>query len=156
MNHGWTPAIEHDGKCFVGIDPHRQRAVIVRRCGPVSCSPRCGSSNNPDWITPPATAQLREPVRDRADLVALRSGLTAEVHAVLPKPVRLIAVSDLCRYPSITCGRRGPALPSNFRLSPSPSAKAHTQPAPLIFRHPHADASAWPASRWFANAADAA
>jgi transposase len=37
------------------------------------------------WIAPPATRQLRELVRYRAKLVALRSGLKAQVHAVMAK-----------------------------------------------------------------------
>ena len=47
------------------------------------------------WIAPPATRELRELVRYRAKLVALRSGLTAQTHAVLAKAGVLIAVSDL-------------------------------------------------------------
>jgi transposase len=47
------------------------------------------------WITPPATRELRELVRYRAKLVAIRSGLKAQVHAVLAKAGVLIAVSDL-------------------------------------------------------------
>ena len=47
------------------------------------------------WIAPPATRELRELVRYRAKLVALRSGLKAQVHAVLAKAGVLIAVSDL-------------------------------------------------------------
>jgi len=35
------------------------------------------------WIAPPATRELRELVRHRAKLVHLRSGLRAQVHAVL-------------------------------------------------------------------------
>ena len=37
------------------------------------------------WIAPPATRELRELVRYRAKLVALRSGLKAQVHAVMAK-----------------------------------------------------------------------
>src|SRR6476619_6578029 len=47
------------------------------------------------WIAPPATRELRELVRYRAKLVATRSGLKAQVHAVLAKAGVLIAVSDL-------------------------------------------------------------
>jgi transposase len=47
------------------------------------------------WIAPPATRELRELVRYRAKLVAIRSGLKAQVHAVLAKAGVLIAVSDL-------------------------------------------------------------
>jgi transposase len=37
------------------------------------------------WIAPPATRELRELVRYRARLVQLRSGLKAQIHAVLAK-----------------------------------------------------------------------
>ena len=38
------------------------------------------------WIAPPQTRELRELVRYRAKLVAIRSGLKAQVHAVLARP----------------------------------------------------------------------
>lgn len=47
------------------------------------------------WIAPPDVRELRELVRYRAKLVALRSGLKSQVHAVLAKAGILIAVSDL-------------------------------------------------------------
>lgn len=47
------------------------------------------------WIAPPEVRELRELVRYRAKLVALRSGLKAQVHAVLAKVGILITVSDL-------------------------------------------------------------
>ena len=47
------------------------------------------------WIAPPETRELRELVRYRAKLVAIRSGLKAQVHAVLAKAGVLIAVADL-------------------------------------------------------------
>lgn len=47
------------------------------------------------WIAPPATRELRELVRYRAKLVAIRSGLKAQVHAVLAKEGLLVPVSDL-------------------------------------------------------------
>src|SRR6478672_6065122 len=47
------------------------------------------------WIAPPATRELRELVRYRAKLVAIRSGLKAQAHAVLAKAGVLIPVSDL-------------------------------------------------------------
>ena len=37
------------------------------------------------WIAPPAIRELRELVRYRAKLVQLRSGLKAQVHAVMAK-----------------------------------------------------------------------
>jgi len=47
------------------------------------------------WIAPPATRELRELVRHRAKLVALRSGLKAGVHAVLAKCGVHVPMSDL-------------------------------------------------------------
>ena len=47
------------------------------------------------WIAPPATRELRELVRHRAKLVALRSGCKAEVHAVLAKCGVRVLMSDL-------------------------------------------------------------
>ena len=47
------------------------------------------------WIAPPQTRELRELVRYRAKLVAIRSGFKAQIHAVLAKAGVLIAVSDL-------------------------------------------------------------
>jgi transposase len=39
------------------------------------------------WIAPPGVRELRETVRHRDKLVRLRSGLKAQVHAVLGKEV---------------------------------------------------------------------
>jgi transposase len=47
------------------------------------------------WIAPPATRELRELVRYRAKLVALRSGLKAQVHAVMAKAGVLPGVLDM-------------------------------------------------------------
>jgi transposase len=47
------------------------------------------------WIAPPGTRELRELVRHRAKLVALRSGLKCGVHAVLAKCGISVAMSDL-------------------------------------------------------------
>ena len=47
------------------------------------------------WIAPPEVRELRELVRHRAKLVAVRSGFKAGVHAVLAKQGLHIAVSDL-------------------------------------------------------------
>jgi transposase len=47
------------------------------------------------WIAPPPVRGLREQVRHRAKLVALRSGLKAQVHAVLAKQGVPVPVSDL-------------------------------------------------------------
>jgi len=47
------------------------------------------------WIAPPAVRELREAVRHRAKLVALRTGLKAQVHAVLAKQGVAVPMSDL-------------------------------------------------------------
>jgi transposase len=47
------------------------------------------------WIAPPALRELRELVRYRAKLVQLRSGLKAQVHAVMAKEGVLPTVSDI-------------------------------------------------------------
>ena len=47
------------------------------------------------WIAPPELRELRELVRYRAKLVNLRSGLKAQVHAVLAKEGVAVGVSDL-------------------------------------------------------------
>jgi transposase len=47
------------------------------------------------WIAPPEVRGLRELVRHRCKLVALRSGLKAQVHAVLAKQGVRVPVSDL-------------------------------------------------------------
>ena len=47
------------------------------------------------WIAPPAVRELRELVRYRAKLVQLRSGLKAQVHAVMAKEGVLPSVRDM-------------------------------------------------------------
>jgi transposase len=47
------------------------------------------------WIAPPATRELRELVRHRAKLVALRSHCKAQVHALLAKCGIQVPMSDL-------------------------------------------------------------
>lgn len=47
------------------------------------------------WIAPPETRELRELVRHRAKLVALRSGLKCGVHAVLAKCGVTVPMTDL-------------------------------------------------------------
>jgi len=51
------------------------------------------------WIAPPPTRELRELVRHRAKLVALRSGCKCEVHAVLAKCGIQVLMSDLWADP---------------------------------------------------------
>src|ERR1700736_2736652 len=47
------------------------------------------------WIAPPSVREARELVRYRAKLVQLRSGLKAQVHAVMAKEGVLPAVTDM-------------------------------------------------------------
>jgi transposase len=47
------------------------------------------------WIAPPATRELRELVRHRAKLVALRAHCKAEIHAVLAKCGVAVSMTDL-------------------------------------------------------------
>lgn len=47
------------------------------------------------WIAPPATRELRELVRHRAKLVALRAHCKAEIHAVLAKCGVQVSMTDL-------------------------------------------------------------
>ena len=47
------------------------------------------------WIAPPQVRELREQVRHRCKLVALRSGLKAQVHSVLAKQGVAVPMSDL-------------------------------------------------------------
>jgi transposase len=47
------------------------------------------------WIAPPQVRGLREEVRHRCKLVAIRSGLKAQVHSVLAKQGVRVPVSDL-------------------------------------------------------------
>jgi transposase len=65
------------------------------------------------WIAPPEVRELRELVRHRAKMVALRSGLKAQVHAVLAKEGVAVPVSDLF-------GAAGMAL-----LAEAPLARAY-------------------------------
>jgi transposase len=68
------------------------------------------------WIAPPPVRELREQVRHRAKLVALRSGLKAQVHAVLAKQGVAVPMSDLF-------GVGGTALLDRLRLDPAYAAR---------------------------------
>src|SRR6476659_5364981 len=80
----------------LGVKGFRYRRVKndVRDAGDLADLLRMGRLPEA-WIAPPPTRELRELVRYRAKLVALRSGLKAQVHAVLAKAGVLITVSDL-------------------------------------------------------------
>ena len=68
------------------------------------------------WIAPPATRELRELVRHRAKLVALRSGCKAEVHAVLAKCGVQVPMSRPVRTRRHRAA--GPARPAGARTRP--------------------------------------
>ena len=68
------------------------------------------------WIAPPHVRELREAVRHRAKLVALRSGLKAQVHAVLAKQGVTVPMSDLF-------GVAGGQLLDEVRLDPAYNAR---------------------------------
>jgi len=80
----------------LGVKGFRYRRVKndVRDAGDLADLLRMGRLPEA-WIAPPQTRELRELVRYRAKLVAIRSGLKAQIHAVLAKAGVLIAVSDL-------------------------------------------------------------
>ena len=80
----------------LGVKGFRYRRVKndVRDAGDLADRLRMGRLPEA-WIAPPQTRELRELVRYRAKLVAIRSGLKAQIHAVLAKAGVLIAVSDL-------------------------------------------------------------
>jgi transposase len=68
------------------------------------------------WIAPPAVRGLREAVRHRCKLVALRSGLKAQVHAVLAKQGVRVAASDVF-------GAGGQRLLDSLQLDPPYAAR---------------------------------
>jgi transposase len=68
------------------------------------------------WIAPPEVRELREAIRHRCKLVALRSGLKAQVHAVLAKQGVRIALSDLF-------GVSGQRLLDDLELDPAFNAR---------------------------------
>jgi hypothetical protein len=90
-----------------GIGPPTcSRRAAPRSIWPTRWGSRCSATSGPEtdardavnlgdllrmgrlpeaWLAPPAVRELRELVRYRAKLVALRSGLKAQVHAVLAK-----------------------------------------------------------------------
>jgi transposase len=78
------------------------------------------------WIAPPATRELRELVRHRAKLVALRSGVKASVHAVLAKQGLHLPVTDVF-------GVRGRALLEKAPLDGAYRARVNT-PVPGCWR----------------------
>ena len=61
------------------------------------------------WIAPPEVRGLREAVRHRCKLVALRSGLKAQVHSVLAKQGVQVPMSDLFGVGGTQAARRAGA-----------------------------------------------
>ena len=92
QSHGTRVHLAHP----LGVKGFRYRRVKndVRDAGDLADLLRLGRLPEA-WIAPPKTRELRELVRYRAKLVGIRSGLKAQVHAVLAKAGVLIAVSDL-------------------------------------------------------------
>jgi transposase len=68
------------------------------------------------WIAPPATRELRELIRHRAKLVALRSSVKCQVHAVLAGAGVPVTMTDLC-------GAGGQALLEGVALRPACRAR---------------------------------
>lgn len=68
------------------------------------------------WIAPPAVRELREAVRHRAKLVALRTGLKAQVHAVLAKQGVRVTMTDLF-------GVAGQQMLDDLHLDPAYNAR---------------------------------
>jgi transposase len=68
------------------------------------------------WIAPASVRELREVVRHRAKLVALRTGLKAQVHAVLAKQGVTVPMTDLF-------GVAGGQLLDELRLDPAYNAR---------------------------------
>ena len=71
------------------------------------------------WIAPPELRELRELVRYRAKLVALRSGLKAQVHAVLAKEGVHVPMTDLF-------GVAGNRLLDSLQLAPAFDARVRS------------------------------
>ena len=102
--YGWYWAVDVLQDCGarvhlahpLGVKGFRYRRVKndVRDAGDLADLLRMGRLPEA-WIAPPQTRELRELVRYRAKLVGIRSGLKAQIHAVLAKAGVLIAVSDL-------------------------------------------------------------
>src|SRR6201988_3070410 len=102
--YGWYWAVDVLRDCGarvhlahpLGVKGFRYRRVKndVRDAGDLADMLRLGLLPEA-WIAPPATRELRELVRYRAKLVALRSGLKAQVHAVMAKEGVLPNVTDM-------------------------------------------------------------
>jgi hypothetical protein len=133
--YGWYWAVDvlqaHGARVHLahplGVKGFRYRRVKndVRDAGDLADLLRMGRLPEA-WIAPPATRELRELVRYRAKLVATRSGLKAQVHAVLAKAGVLIAVSDLFG----ATGRK--------RLAKVPLAGAYAERVRSLLEPPHA------------------
>src|SRR5919206_3268110 len=85
---------DYDGRQYVGIDLHRRVKNDVRDAADLCDLLRMGRLPEA-YIATPGERELRELVRHRAKLVALRSGLKAQVHGVLATQGALPEVSDV-------------------------------------------------------------
>src|SRR6187200_24202 len=123
--YGWYWAVDVLRDCGaqvhlahpLGVKGFRYRRVKndVRDAGDLADLLRMGRLPEA-WIAPPQTRELRELVRYRAKLVAIRSGLKAQIHAVLAKAGVLIAASDLF---GVTGRQRLAKVPLGRRLRPT-------------------------------------
>jgi Transposase len=95
------------------------------------------------WLAPPAVRELRELVRYRAKLVALRSGLKAQVHAVLAKEGVRVPMSDLFGWVVtgcwISCSWDGPMSCGSPRCAASSPPTTRRSPCCSARSPPH-----WP------------
>jgi transposase len=102
--YGWYWAADLLQAC--GANVHLAHPLGVKMFGYQRVKTDARDSTNPAellgmgrlpeaWLAPPQIRELRELVRYRAKLVALRSGLKAQVHAVLAKEGVRVPMSDL-------------------------------------------------------------
>ena len=91
-SYGFTPHLVHASRCkaiaSARLKNDKAGAEILAQLLRADLLPEA-------WIAPPATRELRELVRHRAKLVALRSHCKAEIHAVLAKCGVHVLMSDL-------------------------------------------------------------
>ncbi len=81
------------------------------------------------WVAPPPTRELRELVRHRAKLVALRAGCKCEVHAVLATCGIPVPIDDLFSDVGWCVASRDPGWSGGQRSSRS--SHSDRLPAPV-------------------------
>ena len=97
------------------------------------------------WIAPPEIRGLREAIRHRSKLVALRSGLKAQVHAILAKQGVRVPMSDLfgvgghklldelqldAPYNTHNRSRQTDSAPPGIGVKTKPAARVDLRPSP--------------------------